>query len=67
MKVIYIKDPYVGQRYHTVHNSTTVVMEIISLDNSKGDDWVGFKNPKSGQEYSCRLEAFLHRYVPIVD
>lgn len=67
MKVLYIKDPYVGQRYHAGYNSQDLVMEITSLENPIGDPWVSFKNVKTGQEYSCRLEAFLHRYTPMID
>lgn len=67
MRKLYIADPYVGQKYHTINNTKDIFMEITDLTEPNGDSWVGFKNIESGQTYSCRLEAFLARYRPVAD
>ena len=33
--------------------------------NEEGDTWVEYHNESTGQEYTCRLEAFLSRFTPI--
>jgi hypothetical protein len=35
--------------------------------NEEDDPWVKYINESTNQEYSCRLEAFLARFSPIVD
>lgn len=39
--------------------------EIVKLDNNSDDTWVEYINVKTGQEYSCRLEAFKDRFFPV--
>lgn len=35
--------------------------------NEENDKWVEYYNTKTGQEYSCRMEAFLARFHPLHD
>jgi len=35
--------------------------------NEEPDTWVEYKNKATGQVYTCRLEAFLGRFSPLVD
>lgn len=35
--------------------------------NEENDPWVQYINEQTKQEYSCRLEAFLARFHPVVD
>ena len=39
--------------------------EIVKIDNDSDDSWVEYINVKTGQEYSCRLEAFKDRFFPV--
>jgi hypothetical protein len=61
------KFPRIGQRYHSVQNSKSVVMEVTEITSPGGDDWVEFKNIETKQSYNCRLEAFLARYSQLPD
>lgn len=63
MKVFAIKEPFIGQVWQGGDNSFRITNLIISED----DAWVEYTNVKTLQEYSCRLEAFKHRFQPIVD
>jgi len=63
MRIVYITDPYVGQKYHALQDNRKIFMEITNLSNTNGDAWVDFKNVETKQSYSCRLEAFLARYA----
>lgn len=31
------------------------------------DPWARYTDPATGQEYTCRLEAFRSRFTPLVD
>jgi hypothetical protein len=35
--------------------------------NEEPDAWVEYTDTTSGQYYTCRLEAFLSRFSPLVD
>lgn len=35
--------------------------------NEENDPWVSYINEQTKQEYSCRMEAFLARFHPVVD
>jgi hypothetical protein len=35
--------------------------------NEEDDLWVEYVNERTSQKYSCRMEAFLARFSPIVD
>lgn len=35
--------------------------------NEENDPWVKYYNINTNQEYTCRLEAFLARFMPIPD
>lgn len=35
--------------------------------NDATDPWAQYKNTLTGQEYTCRLEAFLARFQPQLD
>lgn len=35
--------------------------------NEEQDPWAQYKNTRTGQEYTCRLEAFEARFTPVLD
>ena len=35
--------------------------------NEDNDTWIEYVNVKTNQTYNCRLEAFLHRFHPIIN
>jgi hypothetical protein len=35
--------------------------------NEEPDTWVAYHNERTGQEYTCRLEAFLARFSEIAN
>jgi hypothetical protein len=50
-------------------DSKGTIFKVIAKynPNEENDPWVKYKNESSGQEYSCRLEAFLSRFSPLAD
>ena len=49
------------------NNGTTFKVIAKYNPNEENDPWVSYINESTKQEYSCRLEAFLARFSPIVD
>jgi hypothetical protein len=43
------------------------VFELLETWTQDDDTWVKYQNAKTGQEYSCREEAFLNRFYIILD
>lgn len=39
--------------------------KVIGLELKDNDPWVTYTNTQTGQEYSCRQEAFLSRFSPL--
>jgi hypothetical protein len=35
--------------------------------NEEPDTWIKYENVKTKQEYTCRLEAFLSRFSPLLN
>ena len=42
-------------------------MHVVAIwnPNEEPDAWIRYRNSRTQQEYTCRLEAFLSRYTPI--
>ena len=41
--------------------------QIVKIDNDPDGSWVDYINVETGQEYSCRLEAFEARFHPVLN
>jgi hypothetical protein len=43
--------------------------ELIAIynPNEENDPWAQYVNTQTGQEYTCRLEAFQARFQPVLD
>jgi len=48
-------------------NGSTFKVTAIYNPNEENDPWVEYYNEQTKQEYTCRQEAFLHRFAPIED
>ena len=59
MKYIIDTKPYVGAKYSGLDK----VFAITALLTKDNDQWVEYINEDTNQSYSCRLEAFLARYI----
>ena len=59
-----IKEPYIGQVW-TSGDGTH--FQIKDLTITEDDAWVAYTNVQTLKEYSCRLEAFRHRFQPLAD
>jgi len=56
-------EPYIGQLWST----SDAKFRITDLTAQEDDAWVAYTNTQTGQEYTCRLEAFRSRFSPIAD
>lgn len=45
----------------------TFKVTAIYNPNEENDPWVSYYNEQTLQEYTCRQEAFLARFTPIVE
>jgi hypothetical protein len=43
------------------------VFIVIYVIEKEGNTWVHYRNNKTGQEYNCYRESFLHRFYPLPD
>ena len=59
-----IKEPYIGQVWTSGDSSR---FQIKDMTVTEDDAWVTYTNTTTLQEYSCRLEAFRHRFHPLAD
>lgn len=57
-------EPYIGQQWAT---SDSKVFEIIDMTVQEDDAWVEYENTQTKDRYTCRFEAFKHRFSPLVD
>ena len=64
MRTKNIYDPYIGQEWA---GTDSKVFKIIDMIIQEDDAWVSYKNTQTNTQYSCRLEAFKHRFTPLVD
>ena len=51
-------------RFTSLDGKIFVVEEVKQVDS---DLWVYYNNAKTGQQYSCLLEAFSQRFHPLVN
>lgn len=51
----------------TGNEGQTFKVTAVYNPNEENDPWVSYYNEKTLQEYSCRQEAFLARFNPIVE
>jgi hypothetical protein len=51
-------------RFTSSDNKVFVVEEVRQIDQ---DLWVYYNNAKTGQKYSCLLDAFTQRFQPLVN
>jgi hypothetical protein len=51
-------------RFTSPDNKVFVVVEVRQVDQ---DLWVYYHNAKTGQQYSCLLDAFSQRFSPMVN
>lgn len=51
-------------RFTSLDGKIFVVEEVKQVDS---DLWVYYNNAKTGQQYSCLLEAFSQRFQPLVN
>jgi len=58
--------PKLGSRWTGADSKQEFVLEAIWNPNEEQDPWARYTDA-SGQEYTCRLEAFLARFSPRVD
>jgi selenocysteine lyase/cysteine desulfurase len=49
-------------RFTSSDNKVFVVEEVRQIDR---DLWVYYNNAKTGQKYSCLLDAFTQRFQPL--
>ena len=47
---------------YSSYNGVTFRIKGIYTKDDESDPWVDYVNTKTGQEYSCRQEAFLARF-----
>jgi hypothetical protein len=40
---------------------------IIAVNEVEGQTWVHYRRVATGEEYSCWLESFLHRFTEIIN
>jgi len=59
-----INEPYIGQNWTS---SDAKWFQVTGLTSSKDSTCVAYTDVKTLQEYSCRLEAFRHRFQPVVN
>ena len=64
MRHKYPLEPYIGQRWTSVDYKEFEILDLTALED---DAWVTYRNTATGQEYSCRLEAFRHRFTAQLD
>lgn len=57
-------EPYIGQLWTTADAKQ---FKITDLTCQEDDAWVAYTNSQTGQEYTCRLEAFRSRFSPQAD
>lgn len=62
MRRILNPEPYVGQRWTA---SDSKQFEIVDLNSD--NTWVIYRNTQTRDTYSCLLEAFKHRFSPLID
>lgn len=48
-------------------NGHVFKLEAIWNPNEEYDVWARYTREDTGQEYTCRLEAFRSRFIPLVD
>jgi len=50
-------------------STDNTVFEVIATynPNEEQDPWVKYRNVATGQEYTCRQEAFESRFSPLAD
>jgi hypothetical protein len=49
------------------NKGTTFKVTALYSPNEEPDTWVSYYNEATGQEYTCRLEAFLARFSEIAN
>jgi hypothetical protein len=60
MKVYPYPDVVPGQVWRAGGFESFVVRAVVSQGD--GTVWVEYENPGTGQQYSCLIEAFQHRF-----
>ena len=55
--------PYIGQVWTAMDKQ----FRITDMTVTEDDAWVYYTNINTLEEYSCRLEAFTHRFQPQVN
>ena len=55
-----------AQRYT---GSNHIEFKVIATycPNEDNDTWIEYANTLTNQVYTCRLEAFLHKFQPVFD
>ena len=59
-----IYEPYIGQQWSA---SDSKVFEITDITVQEDDTWVEYEDTQTKGRYTCRLEAFKHRFTPIAE
>ena len=54
----------IATRFTSSDSKIFIVEEVRQVDK---DLWVYYHNDKTGQQYSCLLDAFSQRFFPIED
>ena len=57
-------EPTIGQLWISPEHRQ---FKITDLMVEEDDAWVAYSNVQTNQEYTCRLEAFRHRFTPQVN
>ena len=57
-------EPTIGQLWISPDHCQ---FKITDLMVEEDDAWVAYSNVQTGQEYTCRLEAFRHIFTPQVN
>jgi len=51
---------------YTTADRKVFVIEAVWAPNEENDPWVRYRSHADMKEYSCRVEAFLSRFSPLV-
>jgi len=59
-----IYEPYIGQEWVATDSK---VFKVTNMTVQEDDAWVEYENTQTKTQHSCRMEAFKHRFSPLVD
>jgi hypothetical protein len=64
MRTKNIYEPYIGQEWTSVER---IKFKVLDLTVQEDDAWIEYENAQTKNRYTCRLDAFRHRFTPTAE